>query len=88
MHQNVVAIFRFRWRSVCEGGDIRTTMNLYGGALDDTMREYNGKVVRMALRASQLTPDLTLDPLSCCIIGAASGGRTHDIRSHSPAFCH
>jgi hypothetical protein len=32
--------------------DIRTTMNVYGGALDDTMREYNGKVVRMALRAS------------------------------------
>jgi integrase len=31
--------------------DIRTTMNVYGGALDDTMREYNGKVVRMALRA-------------------------------------
>ena len=31
---------------------IRTTMNVYGGALDDTMREYNGKVVRMALRAS------------------------------------
>jgi integrase len=32
--------------------DIRTTMNVYGGALDDSMREYNGKVVRMALRAS------------------------------------
>jgi integrase len=32
--------------------DIRTTMNVYGGALDDTMRAYNGKVVRMALRAS------------------------------------
>ncbi len=31
--------------------DIRTTMNVYGGALDDTMRAYNGKVVRMALRA-------------------------------------
>jgi hypothetical protein len=27
-------------------------VKMYGGALDDTMREYNGKVVRMALRAS------------------------------------
>jgi hypothetical protein len=30
---------------------IRTTMNVYGGAMDDTLREYNGKVVRVALRA-------------------------------------
>ena len=39
-------------RGACPSADIRTTMNVYGGALDDTMREYNGKVVRMALRAS------------------------------------
>jgi hypothetical protein len=36
--------------SVATDKDIRTTMNVYGGALDDTMREYNGKVVRMALQ--------------------------------------
>jgi integrase len=30
--------------------DIRTTMNVYGGVLDHTMREYNWKVVSMALR--------------------------------------
>jgi integrase len=31
--------------------DIRTTMNVYGSALPEPMREANGKVVRMALRA-------------------------------------
>ena len=31
--------------------DIRTTMNIYGDAIPETMREVHGKVVRMALRA-------------------------------------
>jgi len=31
--------------------DIRTTMNVYGDAIPETMREVNGKVAKMALRA-------------------------------------
>jgi integrase len=31
--------------------DIRTTMNIYGDAIPETMREVHGKVVKMALRA-------------------------------------
>jgi hypothetical protein len=35
------------------GGEMPYWPNsVYDGAPDDTMREYNGKVVRMALRAS------------------------------------
>jgi hypothetical protein len=30
---------------------IRATMNVYGGAFDDTMPEYNGTEVRITLRA-------------------------------------
>ena len=30
--------------------DIRTTMNIYGDAIPDTLRAAHGKVVRMALR--------------------------------------
>ncbi len=32
--------------------DIRTTMNVYGDAIPETLREAHGKVVRMALRAA------------------------------------
>jgi integrase len=32
--------------------DIRTTMNIYGDAIPDTLRKAHGKVVRMAVRAA------------------------------------
>jgi hypothetical protein len=67
--------------------DIRTTFNEYGNGLPAPMCEANSKVVRMVLR--QVDGIDSSNPLNLKrIFGVGSGGRTHDIQSHSLAFCH
>ncbi len=61
------------------------TMDTYGDVVTDELVQARGKVAALALNGEGNGRDRTLTDGK---IGVGSGGRTHDIQSHSLAFCH